>query len=291
MDAAGEYLEQAIKLDPGYGMAWLGLASVASLKADHGFLDAREGYERARRLARHALQLSPDLADAHSRLQYIHLAYDWDWQASEREGRRALGIDPSNSRAMMYAGALSYTLGRWDDAERQLRVALLRDPLNPYVFWHLGTAYYLAGRFVDAEGVFRSLLEMDPRFPWTRASLGKVLLAQGEVEAALAMVQQEADEANRLTILPVALQAAGRTEEVDEALKAQIVQWADTGAYFVAGTYAYRGDHDLALDWLDRAYKQKDPSLVGIVGEPLFKSLADDPRYKSFLRRMNLPEG
>jgi TolB-like protein/Tfp pilus assembly protein PilF len=290
LDAAGDYLEQAIKLDPSYGIAWLGLASVVSLKTDNGFLNAAEGYERARQLAQHALQLSPELADAHARLQYIHRAFDWDWAAAETEGRRALAIDPNNARAMMYAGALSYTLGRWNDAERQLRAAVARDPLNTYVIWHLGTAYYLAGRFGEAEGVFRKLLEMDPGFPWTRSCLGKALLAQGKPEAALAMVQQTVDETERLTILPVALQAADRQAEADEALKAQIANWGATGAYFVAQTYAYRGDHDLALQWLERAYKQKDASLVEIVGEPLFKSLADDPRFKAFLRKMKLPE-
>ena len=57
----------------------------------------------------------------------------------------------------------------------------------------------------------------------------------------------------------------------------------------MAQAYAYRGDHDLALQWLERAYQVKDSSLMNIVGEPLFKNLADDPRYKAFLRKMNLP--
>jgi len=291
LDAAAEYLEQAIKLDPSYGMAWSGLARVVELKTDNGFLDAAEGYERDRQLAQRALQLSPDLADAHARLQYIHLTYDWDWAASETEGRRALAVDPTMPEAMQHAGMLSYTLGRWDDAERQLRAALVRDPLDPYVIWNLGTTYYLAGRFAEAESTFRRLLELEPGFSWTYASLGKTLLAQGKPEAALAIVQQAVDERERLVLLPVFLQAAGRQAEADEALKAQIAQWADTGAFFVAETYAYRGDDDLALEWLERAYKQKDASLVEIVGEPMFKNLTDDPRYKAFLRKMKLPEG
>ena len=72
------------------------------------------------------------------------------------------------------------------------------------------------------------------------------------------MVQQEADEADRLLYLPIMLQADGRQAEADEALKALIARWADTGAFYVAMNYAYRGDHDLALQWLERAYKQKD---------------------------------
>ncbi len=86
------------------------------------------------------------------------------------------------------------------------------------------------------------------------------------------------------------MQAAGRLAEADKELEALIARWGDTGAYFVAQTYAYRGDYELALEWLERAYKQKDASLVEIVGEPLFKGMADDPRFKAFLRKMNLPE-
>ena len=78
--------------------------------------------------------------------------------------------------------------------------------------------------------------------------------------------------------------------EADEALKALTTKYADTDAYFVAMNYAYRDDHDLALQWLERAYLQKDGGFVEIVGEPLFRNLANDPRYKAFLRKMNLPQ-
>jgi TolB-like protein/Flp pilus assembly protein TadD len=290
LDAAGVYLEQAIKLDPGYGMAWYALATVVSMKTDNGWLAPTEGWERVRQLAQHALQLSPDLAEAHARLQWAHMSLDWDWPAAKAEGRRALAIDPANPSALMAAGRLSATLGRWDDSERQLRAALVRDPLNTYLIWNLGFTYYRAGRFAESEGLYRKLLELEPGFLWTRSYLGKTLLAQGKAQAALAMVQQEADEITRLWFLPIVLQAAGRQAEADQALKAQIAQWADTGAFFVAMTYAFRGDHDRALEWLERAYQQKDASLDEIVGEPLFKNLADDPRYKAFLRKMNLPE-
>jgi hypothetical protein len=115
-------------------------------------------------------------------------------------------------------------------------------------------------------------------------------LAQGKPDTALAVVQQEADQGVRLWILPVVLQAAGRQVEAAQALKEQIAQWANTGAYHVAQTYAYRGDNDRSLQWLERAYRQKDASLPDIVGEHLFNSIADDPRFIAFLRKMKLPE-
>ena len=116
------------------------------------------------------------------------------------------------------------------------------------------------------------------------------LLAQGKPAAALAVAQQEGDEANRLDILPIVLQAAGRHAEADEALKALATKYADSDAYYVAMNYAYRDDHDLALQWLECAYQQKEDGFIEIVGEPLFQNLANDPRYKAFLRKMNLPE-
>ena len=232
LDAAGEYAEQAIKLDPSYGRAWMLLAWIVSTKTDNGWLDATEGYERAREVAQHALQVSPDIAEAHAQLQYVYQTLDWDWSAAKVEEQRALAIDPTNPVALTIAGILSYTLGRWDDAERQLRTALVRDPLNTYALFSLGVTYYLARRFAEAEGVFRKLLELEPDFGWSRRWLSKSLLAEGKPEAALAMVQEEADEADRLAILPILLHAVGRRAEADEALQAQIAQWADTGAYF-----------------------------------------------------------
>jgi hypothetical protein len=78
--------------------------------------------------------------------------------------------------------------------------------------------------------------------------------------------------------------------ESDEALKALATGFADSQAYYVAMTYAYRNDPDVAFHWLDRAYQQKEQHFVEFVGEPLFKNLMKDPRYQGFLKKMNLPE-
>jgi adenylate cyclase len=115
-------------------------------------------------------------------------------------------------------------------------------------------------------------------------------LSQGKPEQGLAMAQQEGNEANRLDILPIVLQAVGRRAEADEDLNELATKYADSDAYFVAMTYAYRNDHDSALRWLERAYQQKDIGFGEIVGEPLFKNLANDPRFKALLRKVNLPE-
>jgi adenylate cyclase len=288
--AASDYFDQAIKLDPDFGLASAEQARNTLFLTNNGTFSPKEGYGRARQLAQHALQVSPDLPDAHGILVNIHRNFDWNWGAAAAEVRQALTLDPTNPTALTFAGQLSYTLGRWDDAERQLRLSLVRDPLRTITIWSLGTAQYGARRFADADATYRRLLEVAPGFLWTRSYLGKTLLAEGKPEAALAMVQQEDDEENRLVFLPIALQAVGRKAEADEVLKGLIAKFAHTKAYWVAMTYANLGDHDLALQWLERAYTQKETKLIEIVGEALFRNLANDPRYKAFLRKMNLPE-
>jgi tetratricopeptide (TPR) repeat protein len=155
--------------------------------------------------------------------------------------------------------------------------------------WNLGFTYYGAGRFAESEKIYRKLLEIEPGFRTGGNYLGLTLLAQGKTDEALTIAQQLGDEGDRLRLLPIFLQAAGRRAEADEALKAQITHWANTGAFYVAMTYAHRGDHEHAMEWLERAYRQKDAWLATtIVGEHVFKAIADDPRYKAFLRKMNL---
>jgi tetratricopeptide (TPR) repeat protein len=202
--------------------------------------------------------------------------------------QRALAIDPTNPSTLRSAGQLSLALGHWDDAERQYRAVLVRDPLNPFTLTGLGDVYYKTGRYAEAEAMYRKGTRARAGLGVLRSAIGVALLLQGKAEAAPAMVQQ--DDWSRLWYLPIMLQANGRQAEADEALKALIARWADTRVVAIAMNYAYRGDNELALQWLERACQQKDAWLSGIVDEPLFKNLADDPRFKTFLRKMNLPE-
>ena len=165
-----------------------------------------------------------------------------------------------------------------------------RDPLNPWPILNLGITYYLEGRYRESEAMYRKLLELEPGFLWTRIYLAKTLLARGDRRGALDRVQQESDEPIRLLYLPIILHAAGQEAAAEDALQAQIAEWEVNGPYYVAQTYAYRGDRDLAFEWLERAYRQKDLGLIEMTGEPLLNNIVGDPRFKVFLRKMKLPE-
>lgn len=290
LDAVEKYLKQAIAIDPEYGLAWSGLASVTTMRAELGYLSAKEAFGSARQFVERALQLAPESADAHAVLQNILFVYDWNLPAAEGSARRALALGPTNPDVLNTCSRLAIALGRLDDARRQLLIAVARDPLNDYVIYNLALTYYLAGQLAEAEKTTRRLFDVSPNFPWTRVLLGQTLLLEGRIDEAVSVLQEEPNRGSRLASLPLILRAAGRQEEAERALRDQIEYWKDKSASFIALSYADRGNYDLALQWLERAYEQRDPSLFEVIADPLFGDMRQDPGFKAFRRRLSLPE-
>ena len=283
-------LRQAIKLDPNFGLAWALLASMSVPLVDDGDLSPAKGYEEAQRLAMHAIEISPGVAEPHALLAYLYRTRDWDWTSARTELRLALNADPADPVSLTLDGLLLMTLGQHEKAEHQLRAAVDRDPFFNYANFNLGNALYLQGRYSEAETIFRRLLEISPRFKWTRPYLAKTLLAQGKSRAALDALQPMALDASKLDYLSVVLMANGRTPDAEAALQMLIAQHAATDASCIAMTYAYRNEKQLALQWLERAYAQRDAGLMQMVGEPLLKNISAEPRFHAILRAMNLPD-
>jgi serine/threonine-protein kinase len=120
--------------------------------------------------------------------------------------------------------------------------------------------------------------------------LGLVLLIEGKAEAALTEMQEESLSGGQVAGLAVVYYALHRTRDADSALARLEAQNADDQPLEIAEVYAFRGQKDRAFVWLDRAYTQKEVNLTMLMGDPLLKSLEPDPRYKAFLRKMNLPD-
>jgi TolB-like protein/DNA-binding winged helix-turn-helix (wHTH) protein/Tfp pilus assembly protein PilF len=283
-------LRQAVELDPNFGLAWTLLASMSMALVDNSDLSPAVGYEEARRLARHAIELDQGLAEPHAVLAYVYRTQDWNWTGAQAELHLALRADPSDPVSLMFDGLLAITLGQLDKADRQLRAAVFRDPLFNYANFNWGQVLYLQGKYGEAETAWRRLLDISPGFKWTRPYLAKTLLAQGKAQDALATLQQMSDDdPDALDYLPIMLYANGRRADADVALQTLIAQRAATDAVNIAAAYAYRNDKELALQWFERAYAQRDRGLLEVAGEPLFKSVADDPRFYAVLRSVRLP--
>lgn len=277
-------LKRAIELDPHFGRAWSRLGWVAYSSSITGDKAAIDAYQEARQSAERALQLNPQLADAHALLQVVLVQADKDWAAAETEGKKALELDPTNPEVLFSAGWFASIQRRYEEGERLYRKALERDPLNFNLVDGIAENYYRTGRLADAEQILTAYIEREPRSAWSRAMLSRVLLAQGKADEALATLREEVDEGARVANLPIMLQANGRQAEADAAMKELVAYWGEGCAICIARAYAYRGDNDRALEWLDQAYAIRDSSIMNVIDEPLMKGLVDDPRYKAFVR-------
>ena len=285
-----DYFQRSHERDPGYAPAWAGLSLAYTDQADNGYVPAADGYRQAREAAEKALALDPQLADAHLAMGWVQLVYDWDWEAADASFRKALDLEPGSAAALTYAGSQAQTLGRYNEAIELANKAIERDPLRPSSYGNLGVALLRVNRHAEAEAAFRKALELDPDGASRHRNLGLALLLQGKADAALQEMKQETDEIWRLAGLPLAYHALGRRGESDAALATFKSKHAGEMAYQIAEVHAFRGEADLAFEWLERAYDQRDGGLTDIKGDRLMRGIVGDPRYKAFLRKLKLPE-
>jgi len=289
-ESAAGYFQQALTLDPTSVRAAESLALVHIYIAEWGYAPPREGFERARMSWERVLSLDPTSGVAQAQLALIHAIYDWDWDAAVGKVRQALALDPRDPGILVTAGIIHLGLDRLHEAAGFYNAAAALDPLGAVAHSGLGTVCYRTGRLAEAEAEFRKAVEISPTFLWAHWTLGTVLLAAGRLEAALAQMQQATSDGGGNEGLALVYHAMKRKAESDAALARATKANAEHRAYGVAQVHAYRGEIDQAFAWLDRAYRQKDVALYRVKGDPLLRNLETDARYKTFLRKMKLPE-
>ena len=289
-EQAASYFQQALDLDPSLAIAASKLAAAYMVLGEWGFMPPAVAFEPARRAEELALKLDHNLADAHAGLGRIHGVYDWDWSAADRELKLAQALAPNDARILFVGALQSLSTGHWDEALKLVNASLTQDPLNPSGYFVLYQVQLRRSRSAEAEAAIRRTLAISPTFSRAHFYLGRVLLAHNQPEAALTEMQKEGDDATRLGGSAMAYFALRRKADSDEALAQMVKDQAKHNPFYIAQVYAFRGESDEAFNWLDRAYEQKDLSLSHIKGDVPFKTLESDPRYKAFLKKMNLPE-
>jgi TolB-like protein/predicted Zn-dependent protease len=282
--------EQAVREDPTYALGWAGLARVVARSADHGWIPLASGYDRARAAAAKSLQLDPNLVEGHAMTAYIKSNYDWDWEGDKKEVDIALAGDPTNVDALLVRAQLAFALGQTDDAIRTYQEVLVHDPLSTDALRYLAWQLLYAGRLTESETVSRRLIELDPAHGSALDQLGHIYLARGDARTALTLIEQESDEYWRTMSLPIVYRALGREADSVQALRSVEAKYGDQGPYQIAEVHAYRGEVDAAFEWLERAIVERDGGLTWIKVDNLVANLRSDPRYKTILRKMNLPE-
>jgi adenylate cyclase len=289
-EQAADLFQQSLDLEPQFGAAASGLANVELFVAQWGYVPPRIGYERARQSAKLAIKLDPLLASPHVILSAVATQYDWDWAGAAHELDAAEALNARDPMVHAFRGILAISTGRYAEATSQLNAALRLEPLTPNVLFNLGWAHYWSGQMPEAEASLRRALQISPTYESAHYYLGHVLLSRGDLANALSEMQHELDEESRIAGIASVQFTMGHRAESDAALAHLTTLAADDWASGIASVHALRNEADATFQWLDRAYAQKDEDLYLIKGNPLFRNVAHDPRYKAFLRKMNLPD-
>jgi len=284
-------MQSAIEEDPGYALAYSGLADIY-YDSSNLTLPPNEAIPRAKIAAQKAVELDPSLGAAHVSLGVIATMYDWDWPAAERELGTAIAQDPNLATAHLWFGIHQMQLGDFDRGISEVRKAHELDPVSNIINSYYGIALFWARRYDDSINELHQAIAVDPSFMPSYVGLCWTLEVKGETKAALEACKQ----AVKLDPSPWPTLALARAQALvgDRATAAATVDGLHTqGDKFVSGydraaVYATLGRTDDAFAALEEAYQSHAEWMSYLKIDPLMDSLRNDPRYVYLLRRLNL---
>lgn len=290
-----EFFKQAIEIDPGYALAYAGLADGYVQLIQHAAAPLSETFPKARAAALKALEIDESLAEGYSALGMIKTFYEWDWEGAERELRRAVELNPNNSIAYQYLGIYHCVNGRFDESLAAFRQAHDLDPLSVGISEGLGWPFYYSRQYGQAIEQFQKTLEMEPDFENTRCRIGLAYMGKGMYEGAA----EEFKKAYSMGGDPDGLAWLGHmygiTGRLDEARKvlAELLERSQqvyVPPYDFAVVHAGLGEKDEAFEWLEKGAENHDYWLMFVKFDPMLDSLRDDARFAGLLRRVGLPQ-
>ena len=283
-----DFYLRALAIDSLNARSWAEVAECYNLQSNWGWIDRHEGFQKAWKAATRSIELDGTQAEGHWVLGALKM-YDYDWAGAEAEIQNALNIEPGNADALRAMGFLYRCLGRYDEAILLYKKAISLDPVQAITYFNFGQLLYQANRLEEAVVALKKVLDLNPQFPRAHIFLGMVYLLQEKPELSLAEMPQEQDEAWRSFGLILTYQSLGRKKEVDKLLSDYIIKFPKDHAYQIAEIYAFQGEKDKAFEWLEESYKVRETRLTFLKGDPLLKNLKNDPRYVTFMKKMNLP--
>jgi eukaryotic-like serine/threonine-protein kinase len=287
-----QYFERAIALDSTYALAYAGLADVYLLRPwFSGDYSNREGLVLADFMARRAIALDGRLAQPHATLGLVH-EWQFQWEASEREFRRAIELDPAYATARHWYGLLLCRMGRHRDGIAETRASLELDPLSPIINQDVGYALSLAGEMDASLRQYERTVHLHPDFSttilvlaWTYLDLGRVEDA-GEMLARWARLTGHDEEAVRA----VAHRAAQYSRTGEPQLLTELDPEAVFPPFSLVQLHVLLGQYELALDYLERGYEEAAFGVVAaIFGAPVRTRLKDQPRYIALVEKVGYP--
>ena len=290
-----DYFQQAIREDPNYALAYVGLADSYNLLGWYSVLPSKEVFPKAKEAASKALEIDDRLPEAHASMAYAMFLYDWEYLAAEKEFKRAVQLRPGYGTARHWHAELLIATGRTDEAIDEAKRALETDLLSLIINALVGWVFYHARQYDQAIKHHRETLEMDADFVPSHLFLGQAFEQVGRFEEAIAEFQKAIRLSGGSTQIVAALGHAYAVsgnrngairilEELEQLSKQRYVTPLD-----IAFVYAGLNQRDQAIEWLEKAYEERSCNLVYVKIDPRLEPLHSDPRFQDLLRRMNFP--
>jgi TolB-like protein/DNA-binding winged helix-turn-helix (wHTH) protein/Tfp pilus assembly protein PilF len=283
-----EYFERAIAKDPSYAPPYAGLADAYAQLGSIG-IDAappREVMPKAKAAALEAVKRDETLAEGHTSLAYVRLSYDWDFDAAEREFKRAIQLNPGYATAHHWYAHYFLARGQPEQALAEMRRAQALDPRSLIINMGVGWGFYQGRRYVEAIQQYRSVVDMDPSFYLTHCTLGMAYEGKHQYPEAIAEYKTAlglpGSRAFALAGLGRAYELSGQhnearqvVNELENSVKRQYVP-----AVYLAAIYAAMNDKDQSIAWTRKAYDERSDYLVYLPTEPWADALRSDPRFQ-----------
>ena len=294
VEAAFQWYRRALAKDPDSAPAHAGLALAYLLLGVYGDVTPEVVMPGMQQSARRAVDLDDSLADAHMALSAFELFFGWDWDASERESRRAVALNPNLALALGLLGWNHLLRERQKEALTCHERAVELDPVSPFTNSELGLFLLYTGEVDRAIDHLHRTLELERDFWRTHWVLGMALTARGDFDRAIDACSQavflSAGNASAEATLAIGYAMAGdreravaARENLLESRKRRYVRATMFGAIETA-----LGDYDRAFQWLDAAVEERAPLILHVKVTRWFAPLRDDPRYVDLLRRIGL---
>ena len=290
-----EYFQKAVNKDPGYALAYAGLADSYVLLGWNSYLTPKEAFPKGKASAMTALRLDPNLAEAHTSFAAILWLYDWRWEEAETEFKRSIDLSPNYPTGNHWYAEYVMTMGRQAEAIARIKNGQELDPLSLIINVAGGWALYHARQYDEAIEQLRRTVELDPNYPITYWILGLLLRKTGHYELAIIEgkngVKLSGGSPLMLAALAHTLGAAGRTRKASQILNdlTTLAKQKYVAPYFFAGIHIGLGEIDRAIECLEKSYEEHSHWLIYLHTDPSMDALREDRRFQDLVRRMDRP--
>ena len=284
--------QSAIQLDPGYALAYVGLSRTYYILPFNADAAPQEVLPKAKDLALKALELDPDLADAHAALARVLGLYDLDWAGAEREYKLAIELAPNVAASHYSYSELLSVQSRHPEAISEIERALQLDPVSVPGRFLLGRTYFYAGQDGPAVEQFQKAIGMNANFWPTHIFFGELLATQKKYPEAIAELQKgQGSTLQAKSTIGYVYGVWGKRAEAEQILSELMLR--SKTAYlpptYIAKIYMGLNQKDQAFEWLEKGYAIRDSQMEFLGSDPLYASLRSDPRFIDLLRRLGLP--